>query len=220
MKETENKYLVYKVFNEETGRIYIGATTDSLHQRKLDHTERANRGEPNKFHVAISTYGADSFSWEQVDTANSIDELAKKEQSYIVKYNTKEEGYNSSIGGEFKKTVYQYDLKDGCLISKYDCLQNAANVISATKKAISKACLSVNQTYGGYFWSYDYKEPFKPNKDVRKKKVLYYNLVEDTVNDFDSVADASRKTGVSKSCIARFCRSERKPPEGIMWKYE
>jgi len=220
MKETENKYLVYKVFNEQTGQIYIGATTDSLHQRQLDHTERANRGEPNKFHDAISTYGADAFSWEQVDTANSIDELAKKEQSYIVKYNTKEAGYNSSIGGEFKKTVYQYDLKDGYLVSKYDCLQNAANVISATKKAISKACLSVNKTYGGYFWSYEYKEPFKPNKDVRKKKVLFYNLEGGTVNEFDSVADASRKTGVSKSCISRFCRGERKPPEGLIWKYE
>jgi hypothetical protein len=149
-----------------------------------------------------------------------MDELAKKEQSYVVKYNTKEEGYNSSIGGEFRKTVYQYDLKDGCLVSKYDCLENAANVVSATKKAISKACLSVNKTYRGYFWSYEYKEPFKPNKDTRKKKVRYYNLEEDTVNEFDSVADASRITGVSKSCIARFCRGERKPPEGIMWKYK
>lgn len=80
--------------------------------------------------------------------------------------------------------------------------------------------MSVNKKYGGYFWSYDYREPFKPNKDARKKKVLYYNLEEDTVNEFDSVADASRKTGVSKSCIARFCRGERNPLEGIMWKYE
>ena len=85
MEETENKYLVYKVFNEETGQIYIGATTYSLHQRQLDHTERANRGEPNKFHDAISTYGADAFSWEQVDTANSIDELAKKEWRVIAR---------------------------------------------------------------------------------------------------------------------------------------
>ena len=220
MEAIENKYFIYKVFNEKTGKIYIGATTYSLHQRKLDHMERANRGEPNKFHHAISTYGADAFIWEQVDTASSVDELAIKEQVYIAKYKAKEKGYNSSIGGEFKKTVYQYHLNDGCLVNKFDCLENAANIIGATKKAISKACLSVNKTYGGYFWSYEYKEPFKPNKDIRKKKVLYYNLEEDRVNEFYSVADASRKTGISKSCIARFCRGERKPPAGFIWKYK
>tara|TARA_R100001377_G_scaffold73870_1_gene50031 strand:- start:127 stop:789 length:663 start_codon:yes stop_codon:yes gene_type:complete len=220
MKETDDKYLIYKAFNQKTGQMYIGATTDSLHQRKLDHTERATRGESNKFHDAISTYGSEFFLWEQLDTANSLDELAKKEQSYIIKYRTKEEGYNSSIGGEFKKTVYQYDLKDGSLIGKYDCLQNAASVISARKNAISRACLSVNKIYRGYFWSYDYEEPFKPNKDIRKKKVLHYNLEVNTVHEYDSVADASRKTGVSKSCIAKFCRGERNPPEGVIWEYE
>ena len=55
-----------------TGEFYIGATTNSIEQRKLDHQERANRGESNKFHEAISTFGTEAFTWQQIDTANSI----------------------------------------------------------------------------------------------------------------------------------------------------
>ncbi len=213
------KGIIYKVENTKNGLIYIGATTHSIHQRKLDHTERANREEQGKFYKAISTYGTDAFSWEQIDTANSIDELAQKEQSYIVEYNSKEKGYNSSIGGELKKTVYQYKLDDGGLVGKHDCLENASNAINATKQDISRACLSVNNTYGGYYWSYELKEPFEPSKDCRKKEVYQLSLQGYLLASFSSVSEASRQTGISKTCISRVCRGERKYSGGYIWKY-
>lgn len=212
-------YIIYKAENALNGEAYIGCTTYSLHQRKLDHHERAHRGKSNKFHEAISTYGAEAFIWEQIDTANSMDELALLEKQYIQQYNTKENGYNSDSGGGFKKTVYQYSLEDGSLIQQFDCLENASNVINATKQDISRACLSVNHTFGGFYWSYENKTPFKPDKDERKRKVQFYNLKELSVLQFDSVAEASKKTGISKSCIARFCRGDRKPPKDYRWRY-
>ena len=75
------KGIIYKVTNTKNGKLYLGATRDSLQERQRDHTKRANRGEQNKFHNAISTYGADAFKWEQIDTANSINELAQKEKT-------------------------------------------------------------------------------------------------------------------------------------------
>jgi predicted GIY-YIG superfamily endonuclease len=211
--------ILYKVENKINGQVYIGATTNSLHQRKLDHEERANRNEENKFHKAISTYGADTFKWEQIDTAYNNDELAQKEKAYIIQYDSKIKGYNADAGGGIKKTVYQYSIKDGSLIQKFDCLENAANAINSSKQHISRACLSVNNTYGGFYWGYENKIPFKPNKDVRKKRVLFHNLKEQSVQQFNSVAEASKNTGISKSCIARFCRGERKPPEDYEWRY-
>lgn len=194
--------ILYKAENCKNGKVYVGSTKYSVEQRKLDHIERANRYEPNKFHEAISTYGAEAFKWEQIDTASSKDELALKEKQYILEFNSKENGYNSDSGGGFKKTVYQYRLKDGCLVSKYGSLAEAGQAINTTKQHISRACLSVNNTYGGFYWSYENKAPFKPNKDVRKKKVLFHNLKEQSVQQFNSVTEASKKTGISKSCIA------------------
>lgn len=218
-KETKNKYLVYKVFNEQTGQIYIGATTDSLHQRQLDHTERAFRGEPNKFHDAISTYGANAFSWEQVDTASSIDELAEKEKKYILEYKSKETGLNSDCGGGFKKTVYQYSTKDGSLVNTYDCLESAASAVSAYKNSIGNVCIGQNKTCKGYYWSYNYSVPFNPDKDLRKKQVVQYSLFGKQLAVYESVADASKQTGISKTCISRVCRKERDKSGGFIWKY-
>lgn len=210
--------IVYKVTNEENGKVYIGATTKSIDERKKDHIIKANNKSLNKFHSEISTYGEGSFKWEQVDTASTIDELAKKEKEYILKYNSKEDGYNNDSGGGFKKTIYQYDIIDGKLLNKYSNLTDAGNAISVTKQDLSKVCLSVGKICKGFYWSYEYKEPFKPNEDIRKKKVSKYSLNGVFIESYSSISDASKNTGINKSCIAKVCRGERKTSGGFIWK--
>ena len=220
MQKEINNYIIYKAQHIEKGLVYIGATRCSIHQRALDHVERSIRGETNKFQEAIGTYGPDAFSWKQIDSASSNDELAQKEKEYILKYDAKENGYNSDEGGGFKKTVYQYKIEDGSLISTYDCLQNAGNAINATKQDISRACLSVSQTYNGFYWSYTYIEPYDPPKtDKRKKQVQQFNLEGKLLATYNSVAEASRQTGISKTCISRVCRGERESSGGYYWCY-
>lgn len=215
-----NNFIIYKAVNTLNNEVYIGATTNTLHQRQLDHNERAKRNESGKFHDAISTYVADNFKWQQIDTANSIDELAQKEKQYIFEYKAKEEGYNVDSGGGFQKTVYQYNVKDGSLVNSYNCLTDAGNATNATKQDISRACLSVNKTYRGFFWSYTYTEPFKPSDDIRKKEVLQFTLDGNLVAKYVSVSEASRQTGVSKTCISRVCRGEREHSSGFIWMYK
>lgn len=217
--QENNNYIIYKATNIFNDLIYIGATTNTVHQRKLDHTERANRGESGKFQEAIYTFGKDAFKWEQIDTANTVDELAKKEQEYIYEYNSKEEGYNSSIGGEFKKTVYQYSLKDGTPICSYESLKDASIAMGTTKQIISTTCLSVNKIFKGFFWSYDFMERFEPSIDQRRKKVIQNSLDGVKLAEYNSVAEASRQTGLSKTCISRVCRGERENSGGFRWSY-
>lgn len=217
--EQENNYIIYKAQNLENGLIYIGATTKDINTRKKDHECKSNGINKNEFQEAISTYGADAFIWEQVDTTQSIDELAQKEQEYIYEYNSKTEGYNESIGGEFQKTVYKYSLKDGACIEKYNCLTDAAITVNSTKQHISRACLSVNKMYKGFYWSYLYKVPFEPENDDRKKAVVQYTLAGEEVAKFVSVAEASRQCNLSRSTIARVCRGERKKGGGYYWEY-
>ncbi|SDS49206.1 NUMOD1 domain-containing DNA-binding protein [Winogradskyella sediminis] len=217
--EKENNYIIYKAENEINGWVYIGATSNSVHQRKLDHLERANRQEKGKFYEAISTYGKDVFNWEQVDTASTVDELAEKEKSYILEYNSQENGYNSDSGGGLKKTVYQYNISDGSLVNSYDSLQSAANAVSASKTSIGNTCIGQNKTCKGYHWSYNLSEPFRLDKDLRKKEVIQFTYSGKQIAVYESVAEASRQTGVSKSCISRVCRGERSRSGGFVWKY-
>jgi predicted GIY-YIG superfamily endonuclease len=212
-------YIIYKVKNIWTGEVYIGATTNIIRQRQLDHTERAIRGESGQFHEAIATHGPKAFTWTQIDTANSVDDMAQKESQYILEYKSKEEGYNSSVGGDFQKTVYQYNLVTGELINKHESLTSAANEVDSTKQHISRACLSVNKVFRGFYWCYELHTCFKPKKDARKKKVLQYSNVGSLMAQYVSVAEASRITGISKTCISRCCRGEREQTGGFIWKY-
>lgn len=211
--------IIYTAKCEVTGEFYVGATTNSLHQRKLDHQEKANRGENHPFAKAIATYGVDAFTWEQTDTASTTDELARKEKEYIKKMDSKNSGLNADVGGGIKKTVYQYSVKNGSLVNTYDCLESAANAVSAYKNSIGNACIGQNKTCKGYYWSYNFSVPFNPEKDLRKKQVIQYTLSGKQIAVYESVADASKKTGISKTCISRVCRNEREQSGGYKWSY-
>lgn len=210
--------IVYKVTNQETGKSYIGVTTRSIEERKADHIQKANKGIGGDFQNAIMTYGSEAFRWEQIDTASSNDELASKEIRYISEYDALENGYCSDKGGGIKKTVYKYNL-DGSLNTTFEDLTTAGKSINVRKQAISRACWNVNQTLGGYLWSYEYKEPFIPDPDNRKKQVIQYSLDGKVLACYESASEASRKTGISKTCITRCCRGESEQSRGFLWRY-
>jgi len=213
-----HSYSIYKAQNKDTTEAYIGVTKNSINQRRRQHEYKSSKGSCHKFHEAICTYGPDAFEWEQIDTANSTDELAQKEKEYIIQYDSIANGYNSDSGGGIKKTVYQYDLKDGSLINRYDCLESAANAVSANKGSISRACLNINKTCKGFYWSYSPTAPVIL-LDERKKKVIKIDMKDNLKSEYNSVAEASRETGVSKSSIAKACRGERKTAGGYVWRY-
>jgi len=195
----ENK-IIYKVVNVQTGEVYIGATSKTLEVRKEDHLQKANKKVGSYFQEAIGTYGSDAFSWEQIDTASNNDELASKEIKYILEYNTLENGYNS-------------------LNDTFEDLTSASNTIGVRKQDISRACWSVNHILEGYLWSYDYQEPFIIEPDNRKKQVIQYSLEGNVLAHYNSVADASKVSGISKTCISRCCRGEREHTGGFIWRY-
>ena len=214
------KGIIYKANNKKTGESYVGSTSKSIKERKKDHKQKANKGIGGYFQEAIGTYGSEAFIWEQLDTASNANELAQKEKEYIIKYDSKESGYNSDNGGGIKKNVYQYNIEDGLLIEEYDSLESAANAINVGKTAISNTCLGHNRTCKGFYWSYILTEPFVIETDLRKKKVIQFDLEGNKLAIFSSVAEASRQTGVSKTCISRVCRGERNCAGGFRWSYK
>jgi len=220
MKRENNNYIIYKAQNIENEYVYIGTTTKSIVERKNDHEQKANTGHGHEFQEAISTYGADAFNWTQIDTASSTDELAQKEKEYIIQYDSKENGYNSDAGGGIQKTVYQYNI-DGNLIAKYDCLKSAANAVSAYKTCVGNACIGQSKSCKGYYWSYSSTLPTSPKmlKDQRKKHVIQLYIDGRILAGYKSVAEASSKTGVNTTSIAKVCRGEYKTAGGYIWKY-
>ena len=214
-----SNYIVYKAENTVTGEVYVGATSKSLIERKNDHLQKSSKGSDGFFHQAIRTYGSDSFVWTEVDSASSINELAEKETEYIYMYDSFQNGYNSDKGGGFKKTVYQYNVETGELVNSYDDLVSAANAVNANKRSVSNVCLHSNKTCKGYNWSYSSTIESNSIPDLRRKTVNQISLDGKIVACYESASEASRKTGISKTCISRCCRREREQSGGFLWKY-
>ncbi len=212
--------IIYKVTNKESGEVYIGATKGSLEKRKKDHLQKASMNSGHKFQEAIRTYGPEAFSWEQVDTASSPNELAEKESRYILTYNSKTSGYNSDRGGGIKKDVYQYQIDQGHLLYVYPDLDSAASAVSVDKRNISKACLGEIKSCKGFFWSYTLAENFIPDEDKRIKQVFQFHLNGNFITSFKSVAEASRRIGVNKTSIAKCCRGEYHSAGDFLWRYQ
>ena len=217
MKMEIKNYIIYKAQNTLTGECYIGATTKSIEERKQDHLQKASSGSSLKFHYAISTTGADNFKWEQLDTASNTNELAEKETKYIYEFKAQEEGYNGDSGGGFQKLVYQYN-EDGILIETYNSLTEIKETLGIDKQRISNACLN-STMYDGSFWSYRLLEKIVAKTDLRIKAVNQYSLNQEFIENFKSASEASRLSGISKSCITKCCRGERKTSGGFIWNY-
>ena len=219
MVKMYSNYTVYKAQNIISGEIYVGATSKSIEERKNDHIQKAYNDSGSCFHESIAAYGDGAFEWTQIDTATNLDELAEKEKIYILKYDSFRQGYNSDSGGGFSKTVYQYDIHTGELVNSFDNLESAASAVNAVITTISNACLNYTKTAKGYYWSYSKVDQYNGDFDKRKKTVKQISLDGSLINEFQSVAEASRMTGISKTCISRCCRGEREQTGGFLWKY-
>ena len=96
---------IYCITNLINGKKYIGLTTRCIYERFKEHS-KAN----SYIGYAIRKYGENNFAIQSIDTASTTQELCDKEIYWIKKYNTFEEGYNLTIGGEGVNLNYELDI--------------------------------------------------------------------------------------------------------------
>lgn len=88
---------IYKITNIQNNKVYIGQTIRPIEQRFHRHLSDAlNNILDTHFARAIRKYGKDSFIIEEIDNAQTQDELNQKEQYWIRYYNSVEDGYNET----------------------------------------------------------------------------------------------------------------------------
>ena len=96
--------IIYKATNIIDGKAYIGQTINTLEYRRSQHFRetKSDKKKNTYFHNAIAKYGEENFVFEQIDSAENIDELNSKEQYWINFYNATDEkfGYNLDSGGK------------------------------------------------------------------------------------------------------------------------
>lgn len=118
------------------------------------------------------------------------------------------------------KAVKQYDM-DGTFINSYPSQYDAAEKagLSCIPTKISACCRKKLPSYKGFQWRYFNDEP-PPKIKTQKKKILQLSKDNLFIAEFESIADAARKTGIKQSSISPCCRGITNQGGGFVWKYK
>ena len=137
---------IYKITNLFNGKSYIGQAVD-IKRRWTEHKSHSFLPDHISYnyaiHRAIRKYGIESFSFEVLEEC-SESTLNEREIFWIVKFNTQQEGYNMTSGGDstannWDRRVEQYSLK-GEYIKTFSAIRAAARETGVDHAAIGRCC--------------------------------------------------------------------------------
>lgn len=94
-------YLIYLATNKINGKKYIGKNKGTCLKRKYEHKRDALvRNSNTHFHNAIRKYGFHCFNWEIIESCQSNQIAISREKFWIRFYDSVQNGYNLTIGGD------------------------------------------------------------------------------------------------------------------------
>lgn len=117
-----------------------------------------------------------------------------------------------------KKAISQYPLA-GELIATYDSLREAADATGIAMQNISAVARGERGSAGGYKWVRDDIGAIDFNqKRSRFTAVQQFDLNDNLIASFSSIAEAACETGVSTKGISEVCRGRNKTAGNFKWK--
>ena len=143
---------IYKYTNKINNKSYIGLSND-IQRRKWEHQYKANINDRTYFHQALHKYGISNFDFEILETFENEDRelLGKREQYWINYYDSYNNGYNETIGGDIQQGRSKLTKTDVIAIRKrYNNLERCMIVYEDYKDRIGRA--GFNKIWKGETW--------------------------------------------------------------------
>lgn len=220
-----NNFCIYCYTNKINNKKYIG---QSRNIGKRCHP--SNYKGCIKFYNALQKYGIENFDFEILEIGLTLEEANAKEEEYIIKFNTIENGYNIKSGG--KNNLYTEESKQKmsnscktkqkiiCLETKeiYESAKQIEKILGFANTNIIACCRGKLHTAYGYHWQYfdqDKQKEFETSTDKRKKKVfcIEKNMI------FESASEAGRILNISRPNITKCCQNKLQTAGGFHWRY-
>lgn len=202
---------IYKIINKVNGKMYIGQTSKMVQTRWKEHIYAANNKKCKDYdsilHRAIRKYQPKEFDISVVETIDNT-LLDERETFWISYYDSFNNGYNMTQGGEGSRTIdYQrvYELWDkGCSIGDISKIIHCSDVQAR----------EILKSHTGY----STVESFRRGVSYCAKEVFQYDYDGDLINRYRSAMEASRSTGISVSCILSVCNGHARTAGGYQWR--
>lgn len=205
---------IYKATSATTNKVYIGQSSQTLQERINQHNSHAYGHQYNyHFHNAIRKYGAEDFSYEIIeDEIKTIEELNDRERYWIKYYDSYNNGYNSTLGGEGRHT------RDDELIKK----------LFEEGKTTEEICEITNYNRATIYKSYKLSNLTQENLERKNQitrercsyKVDQYSLEGKFIQTWESATECGKHFG-SQSLISSVCNQKENilSAYGFLFKY-
>lgn len=121
----------------------------------------------------------------------------------------------------YEKKVTQYSI-EGKKINVYPSVKVAASKTGGDPDTISKCALHKTMTCGGYVWRYDgdiYRGEYKDRIKSKPRPIVQYSLAGKKIAQFESVTEASQKTGFNVSTLLDCAHKRSKTSHGLVWRF-
>ena len=124
--------------------------------------------------------------------------------------------------------VLMFDNKEN-LIQEYPSIKEAAETLGISRSNISQCLRGSEESAGGYVWRYKnycrkpldsvvLNRSFPTKIHHSKVAVLQYSLNGQLIKEYESIATASKATGINHAHIAQCTYGERNRAGNFMWK--
>lgn len=194
--------IIYKITNKVNGMCYVGQTTYTLEDRWRLHYSKGSCCSVLK--EAISNFGKEAFSIEQIDIGNNREDLNSKEIYWIKKLNTRQpNGYNIDKGGY---SIVHNDEARKKMSENHVDFNGKNNPMYGKHRSQYTKDLIAKRLKGRY-----------TGKDCSASRPVI-NL--DTGERFVSATEAANKYGVTTSTLCKTCNGRQQKTAGYRWAFE
>lgn len=200
---------IYLITNKINNKKYVGKTTQSIEKRWQEHISDSKREkcEIRPLYRAIRKYGIENFTIKEIEKCNT-DNLSEKEKYWIQYYNTYEDGYNATLGGD-GKILLDYDE----IIKTYLITHNASEVARTLNCSIDSVykILKVNDI--------QISSAAEIAKNNLSKRIAQYDKKGNFIKEYSSYREAEKAMGNTQRHIGDCANGKRKTAYGFIWKW-
>lgn len=213
---------IYLIENKINGKKYVGQTSYSITQRFQEHIRNSNRFPERTLYRAFHKYGIDSFDLILLEEVEEK-ELSQRECFWIQKFNTYQNGYNETLGGEGTSLYNKEEIIEQ--YQKIQCINDVAILFNCDRSTVQRILTTANI-------------PIKENTKIIQERygnnlTAYNPKTKEKIKSFSSQSQAGewiiqqQKTTITNIkklsyVIGRAARGldNRKTAYGYDWKFD
>lgn len=201
---------IYRIYNDINDKSYIGLTTNTVEARWKKHLSNSKYVQYHLY-KAMCLYGINHFFIETLEQVED-EKLSEREQYWIKYYDSFNNGYNETVGGEgnqvYSKEKFYNLWDDGYSVG------DIAKIVGCVSSTVREALVE--------YENYSIEKSIQRGREKNKKRVYQFDLTGKFIASFSSTKEAGKKTNTSSSSINSCCNGKYgfKTANNYLWLYE